>query len=148
MYNKYLMQLTSRDMSYENFCEAVVRAGEITAVVVNRSCAGWYTVSLALAIQEKNRLRHRLHDCNNLSPGEISSIKDQLKMVNKRNHDLVELAKARWYKGICEKIHLMNMDPQLAWENIHILTCGETAHHKSNINMAMRLENGDLASNA
>ena len=35
MYNKYLMQLTSRDMSYDNFCEAVVRAGEITAVVVN-----------------------------------------------------------------------------------------------------------------
>ena len=66
---------------------------------------------LAQAIQEKNRLRHRLHDCNGLSPGEISSIKDQLKMVNKRNHDLVELGKARWYKGICKKIHEMNMDP-------------------------------------
>jgi hypothetical protein len=108
MYNKYLMQLTSRDMSYKNFCEAVVGAGELTAVTVNQSCTGWYTASesiLAPAIQEKNRLRHCLHDCNNLSPSEISNIKDQLKVVNKRNHDLIELAKARWYKGICKKIH-------------------------------------------
>ncbi len=151
MYNKYLLQLTSRDMSYENFCKAVVRAGELTAVAVKKSCVGWYTESesiLAPAIQEKNHLRHRLHDCNNLSPDEISHIKDQLKTVNKRNHDLVELAKAKWYKGICEKIHEMNMNPRLVWENIRILTGGETAHHKSNINMAMRLENGDLASNA
>jgi len=151
LYNKYLLQLTSRDMSYDNFCEAVVRAGEITAVTVNHSCAGWYTASegiLAPAIQEKNRLRHRLHDCNDLSSDGISAIKHQLKLINKWNHDLVELAKARWYKGICEKIHEMNMDPRLAWENIHTLTGGETALHTSNINMAMRLKNGDLASNA
>jgi hypothetical protein len=35
MYNKYLMQLTSQNMSYENFCEAVVHSGEFTAVTVN-----------------------------------------------------------------------------------------------------------------
>jgi hypothetical protein len=40
------------------------------------------------------------------------------------------------------------MNPYLAWENIHRLTGGETAHHKTNINMAMKLESGDLASNA
>ncbi len=40
------------------------------------------------------------------------------------------------------------MDPRLAWENIRILTGGETAHHTTNINMSMRLENGELASNA
>ncbi len=39
------------------------------------------------------------------------------------------------------------MNPQLAWENIHILTGGKTAHHKTNLNMSMRLENGELASN-
>ncbi len=60
----------------------------------------------------------------------------------------MELAKARWYKGVCGKIHEMNMDPQLAWENIRILTGGETAHHKTNINMFMRLENGELVLNA
>jgi hypothetical protein len=40
------------------------------------------------------------------------------------------------------------MDPRLAWENIHILTGGETAHHKTNLNMSMHLATGELASNA
>jgi len=71
----------------------------------------------------------------------------RLKLVNKRNHDLVELAKAHWYKGVCGKIHKMNMDLRLASENIRILTGGKTAHHTTNINMSIRLENGELASN-
>jgi hypothetical protein len=69
-------------------------------------CKGWYTASddiLAPAIQEKNRLRHRLHDSGSLNPTEIAAIKTQLKLVNKHNHDLVELAKAKWYKGVCTK---------------------------------------------
>jgi len=60
----------------------------------------------------------------------------------------VELAKARWYKGIWEKIHEMSMNPRLAWENIRIHTGGETAHHKTNLNMSMRLTSGEFASNA
>jgi hypothetical protein len=131
-------------MSYNNFCEAVVCAGEITAVTVNRKSKGWYMASediLAPAIQEKNCLRHRLHDSGNLSPNKIADIKTQLKIVTKRNHDLVELAKAWWYKGVCSKIHEMNMDPQLAWENICILTGDETAHHKTNLNALNAKEN-------
>jgi hypothetical protein len=57
LYNKYLLKLPSWDMSYNNFCKAVVRAGKETAVPINRKCKGWYTVSesiLAPAIQEKN----------------------------------------------------------------------------------------------
>ena len=42
----------------------------------------------------------------------------------------------------------MQFDLCLAWENINLLAGGKTAHHKTNINMAMKLENGDLASNA
>jgi hypothetical protein len=60
----------------------------------------------------------------------------------------VELAKARWYSEMCGKIHNMRMNPRLAWENIRILTGRETAHHKTTINMAMKMENGTLASNA
>jgi len=108
LYNKYLLQLTSRDMLYDNFCKAVVRAGEIPTVTINRSCARWYTASegiLAPAIQEKNCLRHCLPNCNDLSSNKIPAIKYQLTLINKWNHDLVELAKARWYKEICEKIH-------------------------------------------
>jgi hypothetical protein len=35
LYNKYLLKLTSRDMSYDNFCKAVVRAGKETAVAID-----------------------------------------------------------------------------------------------------------------
>ena len=42
----------------------------------------------------------------------------------------------------------LGVNPRLASENIRLLTDGETAHHKININMAMKLENGELASNA
>jgi len=101
-------------MTYKEYCEAIVCAGETTVAVGTRACEGWYKASediLAPAIQEKNCLRHHLHDSSNLSPVEIADIKTRLKLVNKRNHDLVELAKACWYKGVCGKIHEMNMDP-------------------------------------
>ena len=113
LYNKYLLELTSRDMSYNNFCEAVVRAGKETAVAIDWKCEGWYTASkdiLAPAIQEKNCLHHHLHDSSSLNPNKIAAIKTQLKLVKKYNHDLVEMAKAKWYKGVCSKIHEMNMD--------------------------------------
>jgi hypothetical protein len=56
LYNKYLLQFTSRDMSYKEYCEAIVRAGETTATVITRTCEGWYRANediLAPAIQEK-----------------------------------------------------------------------------------------------
>jgi len=101
----------------------------------------------------KKQLHHRLHDRRELSPDEITNIKARLTAINKRNHDLVELAKARWYKEICEKIHKMSINPRLAWENIRILTSGETAsgetaRHKTNLNMFICLASGELASNA
>jgi hypothetical protein len=151
LYSKYLLELTSRDMSYDNFCKAFLHAGKETAVAIDCKCKGWYMASksiLAPAIQVKNQFHHRLHNRSGLSPNEVTNLQAQLKVINKRNHDLVELAKAPWYKGICEKIHKMSMDPCLAWENIRILTGGETANHKSNLNMSMQLESGNLASNA
>jgi hypothetical protein len=114
LYNKYLLELTSRDMSYNKFCKAVVHAGKETSIAIDWKCKGWYTASediLAPAIQEKNCLRHRLHDSGSLNPNKIAAIKMQLQLVNKCNHDLVEMAKAKWYTGVCSKIHEMNMDP-------------------------------------
>ena len=145
------MEFTSQEMRYVDFCQGVIQVGKETAMAIDQKCEGWYTASesiLAPAIQEKKQLRHRLHDRRELSPDEITNIKAQLIVINKRNHDLVELAKARWYKEICEKIHKMSINPRLAWENIRILTGGETAHHKTNLNMSMRLASGELASNA
>jgi hypothetical protein len=46
LYNKYLLELTSHNMSYDNFCKAVICAGCGTVVVINTSkCKGWYTAS-------------------------------------------------------------------------------------------------------
>jgi hypothetical protein len=147
LYNKYLLELTSKDMTYDNFCEAVMRAGRETAMSIENKCEGWYTASEAIltpAIEEKNILLHKLQDKHLITPEETEIIKTKLKEINKRNRDLVELAKARWYSGICGKIHDMRMNPRLAWENIRILTGGETAHHKTTINMAMKMKNGTV----
>jgi hypothetical protein len=127
-----------------------MRAGCETAVSIESKCEGWYKASdsiLMPAIEEKNQLRHRLQDKSNLTDDELADLQLKLKQINKRNHDLVDLAKARWYSGICSNIHNMRFNPHLAWENINLLTGDETAHHKTNINMAMKLDNGDLASN-
>jgi hypothetical protein len=151
LYNKYLLYFTTRDMTYDNFCEAVVCAGRKTAMSIENKCEGWYTASeaiLAPAIEKKNRLRRKLQERNRLTATEIDQLQQQLKNITKRNRDLVKLAKACWYSGICTNIHNMRMNLRLAWENICLLTGGETAHHKTNINMAMKLESGKLASNA
>jgi hypothetical protein len=127
-----------------------VQAGRETATAFENKCEGWYTASediLTPAIKEKNRLRHQLHDKHLLTLAEIEQLEKKLKEINKHNRDLVELAKAHWYSRICGKIHNMRMNPRLAWENIRILTGGETAHHKMPINMAMKMEDGTLASN-
>jgi len=143
LYNKYLLDFTTQDMTYDNFCEAVVRAGRETAISIESKCEGWYTASkdiLAPAIEENNQLHHRLQERNHLTATEINQLRQQLKDVNKRNRDLIKLAKSHWYSGICNNIHNMRMNPRLAWENIRLLTGRETAHHKINVNMAMKLE--------
>ncbi len=64
---------------------------------------------------------------------ELADLQLKLKNITKCNHDLVNLAKAHWYSGICSNIHNMRFNP---------------CQDKTNINMAMRLKNCDLASNA
>ncbi len=41
----------------------------------------------------------------------------------------------------------MAMKPRLAWEHIHLLTGGSTAHHKKSVPMAMKMPNGKIATN-
>ncbi len=56
LYNKYLLQLTSHDMSYREYMQAIKCAGKTTATVVTPACEGWYRASkdiLAPATQEK-----------------------------------------------------------------------------------------------
>ena len=42
LYNKHLLELTSRNMTYDTFCETVVCAGRKTAVSTERKCKGWH----------------------------------------------------------------------------------------------------------
>jgi hypothetical protein len=117
LYNKYLLELTTCDMTYDTFCEAIIHAGRKTAVSINCKCEGWFKASKTIlipAIEEKNRLRHRLQDKTQLNPTELTRLQQQLKSVNKQNCNIVELAKARWYSGICNNIHNMRMDPRQA----------------------------------
>ena len=124
LYNKYLLELTSCGMDYGTFCEAVVRAGRETAVSIECKCKGWYKARESIfipAIKEKNQTRYRLHDKSNLTNDKRANLQLKLKQINKRNHDLVDLAKAHWYSGICSNIHNMRFNPRLAWENINLL---------------------------
>jgi hypothetical protein len=50
LYNKYLLELTTLDMTYDNFCEAVVCAGPETAISIKCKCKGWYKASKAILI--------------------------------------------------------------------------------------------------
>ncbi len=84
LYNKYLLKLTTFNMTYDNFCEAVVRAGRETAVSIECKCEGWYKASEAIlipAIEEENQLRHCLQDKNHLTPTEIAQFQQQLKKI-------------------------------------------------------------------
>ena len=73
-------------------------------------------------------------------------MKYDLKQTQKGVADAVILAKAKWHADLCAKIHDMNMNPRMAWEYIRILTEGEAAHHRKSKNMAMKMEDGKLAS--
>ena len=51
LYNKYLLKLTSRDMTYGSFCKAVTRAGHKTAISIVSQCRGWYAASESILNQ-------------------------------------------------------------------------------------------------
>jgi hypothetical protein len=70
-----------------------------------------------------------------------------LARLNKTIKDKVLIAKAQWAAHLCSKIHDMAMNPRLAWEHIRLLTGGSTAHHKKSVLMAMKMPNGNIATN-
>ena len=50
LYNKYLLELTSCNMTYDTVCEAIVRADRETAVSIECKCKGWYKASKYILI--------------------------------------------------------------------------------------------------
>ena len=55
LYNKYLLDLTTQDVTYNNFCKAVVSAGQETVVSIERKCEGWFTASKAQLLRAQDR---------------------------------------------------------------------------------------------
>ena len=62
LYNKYLLKLTSHNITYDTFCEAVTHAGCKTAVSIESKCEGWYKASEAIltpAIEEEKTIDYK-----------------------------------------------------------------------------------------
>ena len=150
-YNEHLLQLTTNDMDYDEYQEAILQAGALTATHHKRKCNGWFQMSritLAPLITERNQVLHAIKRNHHLSPAIHKTMQADLKRLNRHIAHAVSHAKATWYADICSKIHNMCMDPRLAWEHIRLLTKGEAAHHEKKTAMAMRLPDGSRATNA
>ena len=68
---------------------------------------------------------------------------EELQEKQKVINDAVVIAKSKWYDGLADKIHDMNINPKLAWESIRIITGGKTTHHKKENVMSMKMVNGE-----
>jgi hypothetical protein len=132
----------SADMSYEEFNDAIKKAGEETALLVQSRCDDWFQFNadeLVPFIEERNQLLHALCSSANLPPSIAYSMRVQLQCLNKNVKDKVLLAKACWATHLCSKIHDMQSNPSVAWEYICLLTGGTTVHHKKKAQMAIKM---------
>lgn len=85
------------DMSYEDFNDAIHKAGEETALLVGSRCEDWFQFNLAdlvPPIEERNQLLHALPSSADLPPSIIYSMRVQLQCLNKHVKDKVLIAKA------------------------------------------------------
>ena len=114
------------------------------------TCEDWFQFSLdnlTPTIAERNEILHALRSAQHLPPSIITTLCDSLQRLSKHVKDKVLIVKAKWAAHLCSKIHDMAMNPCVAWEHIHLLTGGTKVHYKKKVTMAMKLEDGKLASN-
>jgi hypothetical protein len=86
-------------MSYEEFNDAIKKAGEETALLVKSRCDNWFQFStdeLVPFIDERNQLLHALRSSANLPPSIADSMRVHIQCLNKNVKDKVLLAKACW----------------------------------------------------
>jgi hypothetical protein len=134
-------------MSYEDFNDAIKKAGEETALLIGSKCKDWFqynAANLAPPIEERNKLLHALHSSSDLPQSIADSMCITLHCLNKNVNDKVLIAKACWAAHLCSKIHNMLSNPRVAWEYIRLLTGGTTVHHKKKVQMAMKMADGKL----
>ena len=138
-------------MDYDAYQEAILEAGALTATHHKQKCNGWFQMSrptLAPLLTECNHVLHAIKRNHHISQDIHRTMQADLKRLNRHIAHAVSHAKATWYAKVCSKIRSMRMDPRLAWEQIHLLTKSEAAHHEKKITMAMRLPDGSRATNA
>jgi hypothetical protein len=137
-------------MPYEDFHDEIKKAGKDTALLVKSKGNGWFIFNqdyIAPSIDERNQLIHTLCPSATLPTSIANAMRDAFTRLNKNIKDKVLIAKAQWAAHLCSKIHNMAMNPRLAWEHIHLLTGGSTIHHKKSVPMAMKMPNGNIATN-
>ena len=137
-------------MPYEDFNKEIKKAGANTALLVKSKCNDWFLFNqdyIAPPIDERNQLLYALRSTASLPPSIADVMRDALARLNKTIKDKVLIAKAQWAAHLCSKIHNMAMNPRLAWEYIHLLTGGSTVHPKKSVPMAMKMPNGNIATN-
>jgi hypothetical protein len=151
LYNDILLAATNNDfMLYKDFHEEIKKAGADTALLAKSTCDDWFLFNqeyIAPPIDEHNQLLHALRSTATLPLSIADAVQDALTHLNKTIKDKVLIAKARWAAQLCSKIHDMTMNPRLAWEYIHLLTGSATVHHKKSVPMAMKMPNGNIATN-
>jgi hypothetical protein len=137
-------------MPYEDFHDEIKKAGNNTALLVKSKGDDWFIFNrdyIAPPIGKRNQLIHALRSSATLPTSIANAMHDALVHLNKTIKDKVFIAKAQWAAHLCSKIHNMAMNPRLAWEHIHLLTGGSTAHHQKSVPMAMKLPNGNITTN-
>ncbi len=143
--------LTTPGIDYDDYQGIILEAGMLTATYHKCQCPGWFQLScatLATLLMECNKVLHATNRCHLLPAAIQTTLRANLKQLNRHIAHAVSHAKATWYANICQKIHDMNMEPRLAWEHIRLLTKGESAHHQCLSTMAMQIPDGKRATNA
>ena len=151
VFNEHLQSMITPEMNYDMYNKGILKAGELTATHTKQKCAGWFQLSrvtLASLLSTRNQLLHAIKPAFHLPPSIQSTIRADLKRLNLHIAISVSSAKVKWYAQICSKIHNMSFNPCVAWEHIHLLTKGKTAHHQKRVHMAMRLSDGTKATNS
>jgi hypothetical protein len=72
---------------------------------------------------------------------------DTLGCLSKNVKDKVLITKAQLAAHLFSKIHNMQSNPRVAWEHIRLLTGGITVHHIKKVTMAMKMADGNIATN-
>jgi hypothetical protein len=151
VHNKPLQSMITPAMDYDEYNDAVLKAGELTMTNNKRKCEGWFQLSqatLALLLSNRNQLLHAVKCASHLPQSIQSTMQANLQCLNRHITISVFNVKAKWYAKLCLKIHNMQFNPHVAWEHIRLLAKGKTAHHQKNLNMAMQLPDGTKATSS